>query len=256
VVATGKQPIYSHLMAASSIKSLSSPVDVNHIDFALGTNYGEKLELDNVIDAVVAFANGDVSPNPDLHIPDVADGEGLYLVNDPNGRGLAKTKDRSLWIEQFLDRVQKQRDYASNVLRLAASGPAPLTEYLLNLRDIDEEVDVALYPVVTKSSANRIGLSWRISGPMDNKHWANFAAVLIMDGVTGSDTTVGQCHLKSCGRFFRIRAIGQGRPNRKYCRTEHMEIAHKSGSTERSQIARKKKKEAAMNLARRSRRHK
>ncbi len=243
------------------MKTVGTPsTDPNHIDYALGTSFGTRFVIDNCIDGVVDFANGDVQPLPRLadvgktanrtradanfspdKYPAWAEQEEnvLFLSSNPHGPPLV---DHATALAEFAARVRIERKYAIETLKTASAGIPALTQFLKTFReDIDTKVDLALYPLLTYDESGRPKLGWRVSGSDDRKKWVNFAALIIADRAIGKLTDVGRCQLDSCGRFFRIERNGPGKPSRKYCpSTDHMERAHALASTVRSQRKRQR----------------
>ncbi|GEM_PF-4130045 len=225
----------------------------NHIDFQLGTSFGAGFVPDNIVDGVIAFANGDVQPEVDLHplssdadMLDVAfddNGVELYLCNHPKTKELVRAP-REFALAQFWESVEAQRSYAREVLDAASKGLLPLSKFLSGIRDIDEQSNLALYATLKFDKSGRASMGWRVPGANDRKDWAVSAALLLTESAQGDLTEVGRCALPSCQRFFRIKRQGPGKPSRKYCPgTDHMEKAHALASTGRSQ--RKRQRDAA-----------
>lgn len=226
--------------------------DPNHIDYLLGTNFGTSFVLDNVIDGVIAFANGDAAPDPKHHVRllDIgtlkADGHEVYLLR---GGKEAFTSDHAEATKGFVTQVQQDRLKIAEILRVASEGLTSLAKYLHTYKTDDRgdllgEVDIGLYPTLKFDPSGRPALGWRVSGPTYRVDWAKLAAVLIAENADGDSTEIGRCHLASCGRFFRIRRAGPGKPSRKYCPgTDHMKQAHELTSTDRSR--RKRLRDAA-----------
>jgi hypothetical protein len=219
----------------------------NHIDFALGTRFGSRFFLESAIDGAIAFANGDVQPDPEEHVLALEelkdpDGAQWYLAAGP---GQELIVDRATALKQFSRRIGEHRNYAIETLKTVAAGLGPLTKFLKDLGDIDEAVDLASYPTLRFDKSGRPIVGWRTSGASSPKHWINFAALMAVPA-RGEMTSVGRCHLAGCGRFFRIERNGPGKPSRKYCPgTNHMEQAHQLGSTARTNRARAAKRDAA-----------
>jgi len=222
--------------------------DPNHIDFALGTRFGSGFVFESAIDGAIAFANGDVEPDPDDHVLALegfrdSDGTQWYLVGEPGRSG--KTNDRKIAIDVFARNARRDRQYAIDTLAIVAAGLEPLTGFLKSLGDIDGAVDLAIYPTLSFDKSGRPVVGWRTSGASTPKQWVNFAALIAVPA-RGEVTSVGRCYLEGCGRFFRIERGGRGKPSRKYCPgTDHMEQAHKLGSTARTNRARAAKRDAA-----------
>jgi hypothetical protein len=243
---------------AEAMKTIGTPsTDPNHIDYAFGTSFGTGFAIDNCIDAVIEFANGDVQPPPRLvdlgkwhnqfHAekhPDYPEEveEGVFFMGSNKER---IPVDRATVLAEHAGRIQVEREYAIETLKAAAAGQPALTQLLKGLsEDIDTELDLGLNPLLTYDESGRPKLGWRVSGSHDRKKWVNFAALIIADRAIGKLTDVGRCHLESCGRFFRIERNGPGKPSRKYCPgTNHMERAHALASTARSQ--KKRQRDAA-----------
>jgi hypothetical protein len=223
--------------------SKTTPVDQNHIDHWLGTSFGSRFVLDNVIDGAIAFANGDVTPDAELHTISLGqlkdpDGTQWYLeatAGTVDSPGEILLVDRAKRMQMFSERAQESRGSVVEILEIAVAGLTPLAKLLKSYGDIDDAVDLALYPTLTFEKSGRPVLGWRISGSSDIDRWGKFAAVLIADKARGELTDIGRCHLEGCGRFFRIARGAPGKPSRKYCPgTDHMERAHKLGSTART----------------------
>jgi hypothetical protein len=238
-------------------------MDRNQVDYWLGTNFAGRFVLDNVVDAVIAFANGDVRPDPDLHVrPFPADKEfpnqKLYASYSHSKEEDWITLDREVALKGFAREVEDARKRSIEILGIAVEGLTPLATFFKTYKrdeddgDIVDEIDLALYPTLTFEESGRPRLGWRISGPGSMATWAKVAAVLIADKARGELTDVGQCQLDSCGRFFRIKRDGPGKPSRKYCPgTDHMERAHALASTARSR--RKRQRDAAKPMKKRRR---
>jgi hypothetical protein len=191
------------------------------IDYALGTDFGERFEPDKIIDAAIAFANGDVFPSAESR----------------SCRSGAPQLD--------FEQAEDSKAYATEILRAAAAGLAPLAIFLSNLSEFNSEASLGLFPVMSLENPGKPSLGWRALGPgggsMVEKDWLHLAALMISSNTDhGSKCTeIGRCNL--CGRFFRVRQLGRGLPSRKYCPgTDHMERAHARRSTERSQIKRRR----------------
>src|SRR5258708_33271340 len=88
--------------------------DPNHIDFALGTRFGSMFVFESAIDGAIAFANGDVEPDPDDHVLALQefrdpDGTQWYLAAEP---GQVFKVDRTAALKQFSRRIGEHRNYA------------------------------------------------------------------------------------------------------------------------------------------------
>jgi hypothetical protein len=166
------------------------------------------------------------------------DGTQWYLAAEP---GQVLIVERAAALKQFSRRISEHRKHAIETLKTVAAGLGPLTKFLKDdLGDIDEAVDLASYPTLSFDKSGRPIVGWRTSGASSPKPWINFAALMAVPA-RGEVTSVGRCHLEGCGRFFRIERDGPGKPSRKYCPgTDHMEQAHKLGSTARTNRARSK----------------
>ena len=233
----------------------------NHIDYALGTNFDTAFVLENVVDGVIAFANGDVRPNPERHLYAVAtadDGTELFFGNHPGTRN-ATLVPRKEALAQFSRHVEDDRSRAIEVLDIAAKGLTSLSAFLRTIGDIEEAVDLAMNLTMTFDKSGRAVMGWRISGPSMCRGWAMVAALLVTESAHGDLTEVGRCQLDSCQRFFRIKRDGPGKPSRKYCPyfgddplESHMEKAHALASTARSQ--KKRRRDAAVERTKKGRR--
>jgi hypothetical protein len=240
------------------------------IDYAFGTNFGTRFVIDNCVDAVIDFANGNVQPLPRLvDVGKLAnktragnkfsaeefpawseEQEENVLFFSARGGGLV---DRATALAEFAAEVRAEREYAIGALKAASDGIGPLVQLLKTFHEnIETEVDIALYPLLIYDQSGRPKLGWGVSGSHDRTTWVKFAALVIADRASGKLTDVGRCQLDSCGRFFRIERNGPGKPSRKYCPgTDHMERAHALASTARSQ--KKRRRDAAGRMKKRRR---
>jgi hypothetical protein len=220
-------------------RSTAASTDPNHIDPNFGTSYGDDFQLENIVDAVISFANDEVRPPQRLGpVFKAEDGTDLFLTA---WKGELVKAPKAIAVKEFEERTDKARAYACEVLAIATQGTASLSKFVRSFgNDVMKAVDLALYPTLKFSADGRPKLGWRISGPSILEEWIRFAAVMAAAGARGEATGVARCQLQSCQRFFRVIRTGPGKPSTKYCPgTDHMAQAHQANSTLRSQKKRR-----------------
>jgi hypothetical protein len=182
----------------------------------------ETMLSSTIVEMVILFANGEVVPDSGQ--------ENLVAVDHESTQA------------QFYKNVSAQRTRVRLILDAAVEGIAALNRMISGFdRIIESDFDLALYPnIETRDGKGRRVLKWDFKDPSRIDKWAMLAAIVIRDTTKGDQTDIGRCHLEECGDYFQIIRGGMGKPNRKYCCSEHMRDAHKLGSTERSRIKRER----------------
>ena len=223
---------------------------------ALGTTVSANaIPSEAVIDAVIAFANGDTTPDLVGYMTGVVLPEGGTLYYDVIRDVGAGNFDSPIWVDEswnpsvspnWVDespdvqvqiahkRIEKERRRAVDVLARAAEGSEQLCKTLLKMRGQEMARSVLMRPYLTfneqGSSASR---TWIIEGPSHANGWILFAGIEINASAKDGKTDIGRCHWDKCGRFFRIEPKGRGKPARSYCPgTGHRDRARPS-STDR-----------------------
>jgi len=72
----------------------------------------------------------------------------------------------------------------------------------------------------------------------------SYALLLLMDTKRTYGRDLCLCRFKSCGKFFFVVRPPRGRPQRKYCKREHMLLAHAANAAERVRRSRLNRKRA------------
>ena len=183
------------------------------IALAVNNSGGAKLTRENIVDAVIAYANGE--GNVDMAFLHTSENECLYARTM-----LCAAADSRDQLLQWLDSSPQSEGSVVLVPRF-------------NLRQVGEE---------------RIGeFTTEIEGPPQPEPWIYYAGFVIAETAVGETTAIGQCRWKNCQRFFRIIIRGKGLPARHYCPgSDHQKRARPS-SYERVKKHRVAKKNAAQN---------
>jgi hypothetical protein len=241
----------------NNVVSRRSP-NAPHNSIALGCNLASGCNTEDLLDAVIAFANGDISPCwMDYLTPvtadsrddtvvyrrvDVAEVEANLEANfviDVGQSGEAEST--------ALRWIGEDRAAARSLLAAAAVGIGPLLRGLesFEARFGPCPVLIESRPILRRAaSGNPVSVSREFHGPQTARAWAQFCALWLAAESfrrMRDETEIGQCHWRDCGRFFRVIAKGRGKPAREYCPgTNHRELA-RPPSTERVREFRKRK---------------
>jgi len=192
---------------------------------------------DNVLDALIAFANGDVSPRR----PAEDERRRARRMLTAAAEGVINPLSKSLlaWLSN---------DTLSNMSgRQVHRTPA--------CREVHQTPDFSYaHPSTNYKTAK---LEWRLDGPRSARAWIRFAAFVLADTAKNDRTSVGQCKWDQCRRFFRVVIRDRGQPARNYCPGTNHQAKARPISTDRVRKWRiDKAKEAALLKRRAAAKHK
>lgn len=162
---------------------------------------------EDVVGAVVRFANGQLSP----------------------GAG----DDRRP--------VEKDRSLARTILAAAAIGRHVLEGVIATGALTSMVRQMATTPTVQIDGTGRRRVHWRVVGPPDTAPWVMLAAVMLLKD---DAPEIGHCQLDRCGRFFFVARGRIGKPQTRYCSDEHRNEQHALGASERQKRSRQKRQDA------------
>jgi hypothetical protein len=216
------------------------------IPFALGGWFDQVGTTQDIVNAVIDFANVVVSPDPEIFVSvyfdAVNDDEKNFALQDEDGEWTSISRSEALLrTKQVID---FERTLAIEMLANAAQGTAQLSRCLTLWVNQGRKSNITMRPRLSFNN-DRVKLSWVFQGPNTPSGWIYFAASVIASESPGNETNIARCQLSTCGRFFAVQRKGVGKPATRYCRVEHMREQHRLNSTERTRRARAKKKTEA-----------
>jgi hypothetical protein len=211
---------------------------------AFGVYAPERIEPVTLIDAVIAFANCDVTPA----------GAAADRVQDARAFAREMLSAAAQWIEHI----------ETPGWRITLTGIGPLMSWTALHGAAADQVHGQLVfkqswrrDMISRKADPGSQIAWQLKGPNDPKPWIAFAAKALALRSSGHRTEVGHCQLATCGRFFRVIIKGRGKPARDYCpNTNHRQQAQPK-STPRANRSRERKRrelEEAKRTGRRMRR--
>jgi hypothetical protein len=205
---------------------------------ALGTQTDHVDSESQVVDAVIAFANGDIRPGW-FHRTNEDDDGVFWVYTDGDHDGPKQEPVSEGAARQVAEHViDTERKFAFRILNAAAEGAQPLVRRLRAAHRLGIRTKILLQPTI-KFRSNTAKILWVITGPThDSKGWALFAGGVLAGNPHGDQTDIGRCQLKSCGRFFRIDWQAGHRPRTKYCRPEHRHEQEAFSAAERKRRSR------------------
>jgi len=224
---------------------VTSKATSEDIPFALGGWADQIGTTQDIVNAVIAFANGDVSLDPEIVAETLfATGEyaTTFAVRSDQDEWIAISKDEALVKAKHT--IEFERKLAIEMLADAAQGTAQLSRCLTEWVNQGRKSNITMRPRLSINK-DRVKLSWVFQGPSTPRGWIYFAASVIASESPGNDTNIARCQLATCGRFFAVQRKGVGKPATRYCKVEHMREQHRLNSTERTRRARARKKTQA-----------
>lgn len=205
---------------------------------ALGAENDVINELQDVITAVVRFANGEAKIS---YRDRLESGEASLFANSLHGVNIDGETAESVAKDIFATELR----FAADLLDAAAAGRTKLVARLRAETGAGKNSSIAMRPLLRFGPGGRVAVDWQVTGDVDNSQgWVLFACALLAAGAEGEQTAVGRCQLESCGRFFKIARGGNGRPQTRYCCDEHRLERHALEATKRQRRARAVKKAA------------
>jgi hypothetical protein len=193
------------------------------IDSALGADAYLVRDTKDVVNAVIQFANGDISPP---WFDRMTGPGGMKIVTWDDGDSPDPRQVVTLQIEA-------ERRYAIEALDFAAKGVVPLLKWLR--KQPEESLLSTRKRLFLK---DRLAFSYLVNAPRDNRVWTRFAAETLASEPHGQQTDVGLCRLPTCRRFFLIDWNEGNRPRTKYCRPGHRVEFHELTAAERQRRSR------------------
>lgn len=236
----------------------------------------------DAVDAVIAFANGEISPTWESaawSLPTIERWASTRLEFLKKPENLADIKEvaamRGIGPDEWLRKVggeiaieresrlkaakaeatsaiENERALAREWLMCATRGASELGKKLRDLKSDagDPSWRVQMVPALIPGAGS--GAVWRLTGPHAAPPWIYFAGFVIVQESKGDKTNIGVCKWKECDKFFRILAKGRGKPATDYCPgTDHRERARPS-SSDRVREWRRKKRQASRKPTRKS----
>lgn len=213
---------------------------VSGLDTALGAALADTKGTDGLIRAVVAFANGDISP-PWWERAHETESGGDYLVSE-KGAFESEVVDESQAKAIAEHQIEQERQFAADVLADAATGLPELIRRLRSEQRSGSRTKVRLAPMLVLKP-DRVTVNFVMTGLSNSSGgWVLFAAALLGQGARNGSTDLGRCHLDSCRRFFLIGRGKIGKPQTKYCCDKHRLEQHALDASERQRRSRATKK--------------
>lgn len=230
-------------------KPVFIPAQNTPLRSALGAQVTGDLTEDDVVDAVIAFANGTISPSLAAYtVSDDSSGDRrFYSIRSPKMEVVSEEAARAE-AGQFIERW---RTFARTALSAAAKGSTFLDTWIEGESATRRVLEVSLRPVLRRATGEqRKGLSWEMTGPHIAPDWIVFAALVASATAKDGRTVVGQCRLHECGSFFRVETKKRGKPARDYCPGTDHGMRARPPSTERVKAWRERQREAKAKQAR------
>lgn len=227
---------------------------------SLGATEESSSSPNSVIRAVVAFANGDISPkwedqnsiqilSDELQATIDARGIDLQQFQDARKCGKPLPPETGSSFDESATRkpiavrnIENGRGLAIRMLSAAADGTNALNAFYAQLIETVRDFQpVVGYPVRGKVDG-RYQLQWRLASPEDTpRPWVEFAALCLLTDANGDSTNIGRCNWEPCSRFFVIKRGVVGKPQTKFCCDKHRENQHNTTAAERQRASRTKR---------------
>jgi hypothetical protein len=241
---------------------------------ALGGDANSARNVEELLDAAIAHANGDLKPRLELHTwrsfraqegnDDLLGVPSEDENGNPDWREIDRTEATQLaaeWNKSDRELFSEIRGACVDILEAATRGQQSLWEVLAPARGKQEVLalprgrrfitpGLVISSPKARWSEGRIVVDWEI-GSMSPTSAASLTALalsVLASRTKGDALPIGRCTLDSCGKFFIIRKQ-PGEPGRlrtKYCSTDHMAAAHQAGSHERVRLSRERKRLAKL----------
>lgn len=264
-------------MTARPDQQLTSQVEIRE---SLGCRSEDLKDPQDVIDAVIAFANGDTRPHWKQWSPPadkkalnqrvtrarrklteaIATGIKENIVTARrqlteaqselrNGECWAPSPSDGRWVPMsekqarilVEDLIDLDRQYAIEVLEKAVAGRSILIGELEDWVRRKRELVITMVPIVRVAGSDA-RIEWQLRGPeMGASNWVILAAGLIAGRAQDNQTGIGRCQLETCQRFFVLPKGERGKPRVKYCKPECRLERHARSASERQRRHRSKK---------------
>lgn len=225
---------------------------------ALGGDAESARNAEELLNAVIAHANGDLTQRMHVHSWKsfrAQEGSDALLVvptADRNGNPDWKEIDRAEasqlateWNKRNRELFSEIRGACVEILEAATRGQQALWEALPRGRRF-----ITPGLVISRPRARwvegRITVDWEIGSdsPTSAASLTAVALSILASRTEGDALPIGRCTLDSCGKFFVIRKQRgeKGRRRTKYCSTDHMHLAHEENSGARVRLSRERKR--------------
>ena len=204
-------------------------------------------DLDQVVDAVIDFANGDVRPPWKTRAYDTrALARSVGLRPPPSNQAWIVVSDTDIvhtdakTARKIVEEgIRRDREFVVALLDFAVAGRATLARKLGALAKPGSSIGISLTPRI-HIEGERVSLDWQVEGgALGARSYAKVAAAQLAIRASKDDqTAIGRCHLESCRRFFLIPRGEPGKPRTKYCKPEHRLKYHSENAAERQRRSR------------------